>query len=502
MSRSSSIPTRARSSSSGPSPTPSASTSTRISWNAWASDRAATWPDGRIAAQPAGTASAGADALVPGRGANCEGDLLELKKRFPTASHEVLACALLDLADPCIITIIDNDHVHRRRSNAYRVRKELSGPEKLCQRTSTVQPADPGPRRGLDRAGLADSPGRLEARDPAQRRGRGSGFLTKHHEFARVDDCGAAFPGRQDGLGRPSYNGRRHRHVARIILAFNGDLESRLALHWLVHEHGHEVITLSINLGQGTYLEPLGELALELGASGGHIIDRQRVPARFRPAGPASRRGLPGQLFPRLGLVDRACLQDRQGEIAQELVLPVDDVSALAPSSRASSPSGSRYVPWPRLIDSVMTSWPRSCTSQCRARRDSRSPLKARIMRATVPVPPPVVGRPSQAVRTAWEGRPTVINPNKLVVASSRNRFLVHDAAQDLALPVGLVNRPALHGPALFAHQGRPAVLVDVALAQLLRTGQLLAHAVGVAAATVDVIVVDDGDDARVRQVE
>ncbi len=63
--------------------------------------------------------------------------------------------------------------------------------------------------------------------------------------------------------------------MARIILAFNGDLESRLALHWLVHERGHEVITLSINLGQGVYLEPLGELALELGASGAHILDRQ-----------------------------------------------------------------------------------------------------------------------------------------------------------------------------------------------------------------------------------
>lgn len=63
--------------------------------------------------------------------------------------------------------------------------------------------------------------------------------------------------------------------MARIILAFNGDLESRLALHWLAHEHGHEVVTLSINLGQGIYLEPLGELALELGAAGAHIIDRQ-----------------------------------------------------------------------------------------------------------------------------------------------------------------------------------------------------------------------------------
>src|SRR5262249_35082496 len=42
--------------------------------------------------------------------------------------------------------------------------------------------------------------------------------------------------------------------VPRTILAFNGDFESRLALYWLVHERGYEVITLSINLGQEVYL--------------------------------------------------------------------------------------------------------------------------------------------------------------------------------------------------------------------------------------------------------
>jgi len=65
--------------------------------------------------------------------------------------------------------------------------------------------------------------------------------------------------------------------VARTILAFNGDLESRLALHWLVHDRGYEVVALSINLGQEVYLEPLGELALELGAASAQVIDRREV---------------------------------------------------------------------------------------------------------------------------------------------------------------------------------------------------------------------------------
>jgi argininosuccinate synthase len=66
-------------------------------------------------------------------------------------------------------------------------------------------------------------------------------------------------------------------HVARTIFAFNGDLESRLALHWLVHERGQEVLALSINLGQEVYLEPLGELALELGAVAAQVLDCREV---------------------------------------------------------------------------------------------------------------------------------------------------------------------------------------------------------------------------------
>ncbi len=61
-------------------------------------------------------------------------DLLRLKERYRTASHEVIALRLLDLSEPCVITIVDNDHVHRRRSNAWRVRKVLEPAEAKCQR--------------------------------------------------------------------------------------------------------------------------------------------------------------------------------------------------------------------------------------------------------------------------------------------------------------------------------------------------------------------------------
>ena len=50
---------------------------------------------------------------------------MELKKRYCTASHEVLAWRFLDLPSPAILTIIDNDHIYRRRSNAWPVNKRL-----------------------------------------------------------------------------------------------------------------------------------------------------------------------------------------------------------------------------------------------------------------------------------------------------------------------------------------------------------------------------------------
>jgi Zn-dependent peptidase ImmA (M78 family) len=61
-------------------------------------------------------------------------DVLDLKQKYRTASHEVVAWRMLDLTAPCIITVVDNDHIHRRRSNAFSTRKELEETEKQCQR--------------------------------------------------------------------------------------------------------------------------------------------------------------------------------------------------------------------------------------------------------------------------------------------------------------------------------------------------------------------------------
>lgn len=61
-------------------------------------------------------------------------DLLALKERYPTAGYETIAWRMLDLSSPCVITLVDDDRVRKRRSNAWRVGRDLVPAERACQR--------------------------------------------------------------------------------------------------------------------------------------------------------------------------------------------------------------------------------------------------------------------------------------------------------------------------------------------------------------------------------
>ena len=56
-------------------------------------------------------------------------DLMEIKKRFRTAPYEILALRFLDLPRVCVVTIVDNSHVGKRKSNGYRPGKNLQAAE-------------------------------------------------------------------------------------------------------------------------------------------------------------------------------------------------------------------------------------------------------------------------------------------------------------------------------------------------------------------------------------
>jgi Zn-dependent peptidase ImmA (M78 family) len=60
-------------------------------------------------------------------------DLPALKVRYRTSSHEVIALRFLDLPEPCVVTVLDNGHVTRRRSNGPHITRELLPAETKCQ---------------------------------------------------------------------------------------------------------------------------------------------------------------------------------------------------------------------------------------------------------------------------------------------------------------------------------------------------------------------------------
>ena len=64
----------------------------------------------------------------------CKSDVVTLKEVFTTASMEVIALRLLDLDQPCVVTVLDDGVVAVRRANAASVNKKLLLSEEQCAR--------------------------------------------------------------------------------------------------------------------------------------------------------------------------------------------------------------------------------------------------------------------------------------------------------------------------------------------------------------------------------
>ncbi len=61
-------------------------------------------------------------------------DLLELKERYCTASHELIARRMLEMRPPIVITVCDQGRVHWRRSNVTARPPDLLREEKAVWR--------------------------------------------------------------------------------------------------------------------------------------------------------------------------------------------------------------------------------------------------------------------------------------------------------------------------------------------------------------------------------
>jgi argininosuccinate synthase len=59
----------------------------------------------------------------------------------------------------------------------------------------------------------------------------------------------------------------------RIVLAYSGSAASSAAIPWLIEQHGLEVVTVTLDVGQGVELAHVRERALAAGAVRAHVID-------------------------------------------------------------------------------------------------------------------------------------------------------------------------------------------------------------------------------------
>ena len=61
--------------------------------------------------------------------------------------------------------------------------------------------------------------------------------------------------------------------MERIVLAFTGGLDTAMAIPWLKDRHAAEVVTVTLDLGQGRVLEEVRDRALAAGAVRAHVLD-------------------------------------------------------------------------------------------------------------------------------------------------------------------------------------------------------------------------------------
>jgi argininosuccinate synthase len=65
-----------------------------------------------------------------------------------------------------------------------------------------------------------------------------------------------------------------------IVLAYAGSLDDSTAIAWLTERHGAEVVTLTLDVGQGREVEHVRARALACGAVRAHVIDAREEFAR------------------------------------------------------------------------------------------------------------------------------------------------------------------------------------------------------------------------------
>jgi len=66
-------------------------------------------------------------------------------------------------------------------------------------------------------------------------------------------------------------------HRTRCVLAYSGGLDTSVAIPWMTENLGHDVIALSIDLGEARDLRAVQERALRTGAVAAYVVDARRL---------------------------------------------------------------------------------------------------------------------------------------------------------------------------------------------------------------------------------
>ena len=72
---------------------------------------------------------------------------------------------------------------------------------------------------------------------------------------------------------RTPHTARRTSHTTRIVLAYSGSLATTVAIPWLADHYGAQIVTVTMDLGQGQPLEAVRDRALAAGAVRAHVLD-------------------------------------------------------------------------------------------------------------------------------------------------------------------------------------------------------------------------------------
>ena len=110
----------------------------------------------------------------------------------------------------------------------------------------------------------------------------------------------------------------------RIVLGYSGGLQSSLAIAWLVETYGAEVVTVTLDVGQGEDLADLRARALGLGAKRSHVLDARDEFARDFVMPTLTANALAEDRIPMATALSRPLLAKRLIEIAR-----IEDAGAI-----------------------------------------------------------------------------------------------------------------------------------------------------------------------------